>query len=115
MPIIQKPWGSEELLEKNDHYVVKRICMRRGHRCSLQFHEKKQETVYVIQGKLKIVSGPSRQKLSEAVFNAGEHLTLPPRSIHRMEALEDAIYLEASTPELDDVVRIADDYQRTSP
>jgi mannose-6-phosphate isomerase-like protein (cupin superfamily) len=112
MSITEKPWGSEELLEKNNRYVVKKICMRRGHRCSLQFHEKKLETVYVLQGKLKITSGPSSEKLTEAVYEIGQHLTLPPRHVHRMEALEDAVYLEASSPELDDVVRLKDDYKR---
>ncbi len=86
--------------------------MYSGHRCSLQYHEKKTETVYVISGVLRIVLGDSMERLTEELYRPGDALTIRPGVIHRMEGLEDAVYLEASTPELDDVVRISDDYQR---
>ena len=63
MKIIDKPWGKEELLEINDHYMVKKLTMRKGHRCSLQYHKQKKETIYVLSGQLKIYSGPSENKL----------------------------------------------------
>ena len=105
--LIDKPWGNEEVLEINEKYVVKRLTMRRGHRCSLQYHNKKQETIYVLCGKLKIEIGGK-----ERVFEQGESITIFPKMLHRMSAVEDSIYLEMSTPEMNDVVRLEDDYQR---
>lgn len=110
--IIDKPWGCEEIVEINDKYMVKKLTMWAGHRCSLQYHNNKKETIYVLSGKLKISHGESQDKLEEKVYAAGDSFTISPGIIHRMEGLEDAIYLEASTPELDDVVRLVDDYQR---
>lgn len=111
--LIEKPWGSEELLEKNAVYVVKRLFMKQGHRCSLQYHQQKRETVYVLSGVLRILVGPSAEQLQEKLYRAGDSLTLEPGTVHRMEGVEDSYYLEASTPELDDVVRISDDYRRS--
>ncbi len=112
MKTIIKPWGKEVLIEHNCRYVVKKLFMNKGHRCSLQYHKKKHETIYVLQGKLKIYSGVDIDKLYEKIYLANETISLEPGIIHRMEAVEDSIYLEASTPELDDVVRISDDYAR---
>lgn len=112
MAIIEKPWGMEEVLEINDRYMVKKLTMWKGHRCSLQLHNVKQETIYVLSGELRIVSGPDRDNLTAKSFGPGESITLHPGVVHRMEGIEDAVYLEASTPEMDDVVRLSDDYQR---
>lgn len=112
MTVISKPWGQEELLEHNQQYVVKRLTMHKGHRCSIQYHEKKMETVYLLSGKLKLYIGNDANKLNEKIMLPNDHLTIIPHVIHRMEAIEDSIYLEASTPELDDVVRLKDDYKR---
>ena len=109
---IEKPWGSEELLEKNEKYVVKRLVMKKGHRCSLQLHEMKRETIYVLSGQLRIVYGEDQANLESKIFTANESITIPTGMIHRMEGVEDSVYLEASTPELDDVVRLSDDYMR---
>ena len=54
MILIKKPWGKEELLEKNKKFMVKRLFMKKGHRCSLQYHNKKKETIFVLSGKLKV-------------------------------------------------------------
>jgi len=112
MQVIEKPWGKEELLEHNERYVVKRLTMLKGHRCSLQLHRSKCETIYVLEGKLKIVHGPDEEHLVHTIFSPGEFITLVPGVIHRMEGVVDCIYLESSTTELDDVVRISDDYKR---
>ena len=112
MIVIKKPWGQEEVIEINERYMVKRLTMMKGHRCSLQFHNQKQETVYLLSGSLKIYTGTAPHGLSERVYNAHDSITLKPGTIHRMEAIEDSIYLEASTPEMDDVVRLTDDYNR---
>jgi len=113
MRIIDKPWGKEELLEINDHYMVKKLTMWKGHRCSLQYHKQKKETIYVLSGQLKIYSGPSENKLKVKIYGANDTITLLPGTIHRMEGVEDCVYLEASTPQMEDVVRIQDDYNRT--
>lgn len=114
MKIIKKPWGQEELIEHNDLYVVKRLTMNKGCRCSLQYHEQKKETVYVLSGTLNLYLGDTEDDIQLFVMKPGESKTIEPGQIHRMEGseLEDSIYLEASTSELDDVVRLKDDYKR---
>ena len=112
MKTIEKPWGKEEIIEFNDKYMVKRLTMLKGHRCSLQYHNVKLETIYVIRGKLKIYYGQDSEKIDFKIFSEGEGITLRPGQIHRMEGIEDSIYLEASTPEMDDVIRLSDDYNR---
>jgi mannose-6-phosphate isomerase len=112
-PITPKPWGQEETIELNDRYMVKKLTMRAGHRCSLQYHNFKRETIYVLAGQLKIVYGPSRESLIERVFAPGESITLERGVVHRMEGVTESVYLESSTPETDDVVRLQDDYART--
>ncbi len=110
--VIEKPWGKEEVVEINDRYMVKKLTMWQGHRCSLQYHEIKQETIYVLAGKLRIYTGESQESLVSTVYEAGDFITLAPGVIHRMEGETDAVYLEASTPEMEDVVRLVDDYER---
>ncbi|HCJ67121.1 MAG TPA: cupin [Elusimicrobia bacterium] len=112
MKIIPKPWGKEEIIEINDRYMVKKLTMLKGHRCSLQYHKIKRETIYVLSGKLRIYYGFSAEQLESRIFAEYESITLPSGMIHRMEAVEDSVYLEASTPETDDVMRLLDDYQR---
>ena len=112
MQIIEKPWGKEEVVEINERYMMKKLTMWKGHRCSLQYHNVKQETIYVLSGRLRILSGPTKDNLSDRVYEPDTYITIPPGSVHRMEAVEDCVYLEASTPEMEDVVRLSDDYQR---
>lgn len=110
--VIEKPWGKEEVIEINEKYMVKKLTMWKGHRCSLQYHNVKCETIYVLSGQLRIYTGPSTDELQSRIYTVGETITLTPGVVHRMEGVEDAVYLEASTPEMDDVVRLVDDYQR---
>lgn len=112
MLVIEKPWGREEILEINGSYMMKRLTMLAKHRCSLQYHQSKRETIYVLSGKLRIDAGPTLDELVSNVFIQNQSITIGPGVIHRMEAVTDSIYLEASTPEMDDVVRIEDDYKR---
>lgn len=109
---IQKPWGFEEVIELNEKYMVKRLTMWAGHRCSLQYHNLKRETIYVLSGVIKIITGSTQETLEEKLYRAGDAITIEPGVVHRMEGVEDSVYLEASTPEMDDVVRLVDDYQR---
>jgi len=107
MKTIEKPWGSEEILENNGKYVLKRLKMLKGKRCSLQYHEKKIETIYIISGKLKITIGDKYD-----IYQQNDFITINNNIIHRMEGITDCLYLETSTCELDDVKRIEDDYGR---
>ena len=107
MTLIKKPWGQEELLEVNDKYVVKRLTMNPGHRCSLQYHNNKLETIYCLSGVLHVDDDNESTTLV-----TGDVITIPPGKVHRMSSEIGSVYLECSTTELDDVVRIKDDYER---
>lgn len=108
----EKPWGWENWIEVNKYYVVKEIYMKAGNSCSLQYHEKKHESFYVVDGVLKFCVGTDENKLSEIILKKNGYYTIEPLVIHRMEALEDSIYIESSTNFLEDVVRIKDNYGR---
>ena len=110
---IEKPWGNEEVIEINKYYMMKKLTMYKEHRCSLQYHNHKKETIYVLSGQLRIYIGSSINDLSSKVYGPNKSITINPGVIHRMEAVEEAVYLEASTSEMDDVVRLSDDYNRT--
>lgn len=106
--IIEKPWGREEILETNERYTIKRLTMNPGCRCSYQYHKKKLETIFVLSGELIITSEKGNKK-----YLPGEFLTVNPFERHRMSSEKgEAVYLECSTSELDDVIRIKDDYGR---
>jgi mannose-6-phosphate isomerase len=110
---IEKPWGYEELVECNDNYVVKKLFMKQGNACSIQYHELKTETIIVLSGKLQIYIGDDINNLDSKIFTSGDTITVRPYTIHRMEALEDSLYIECSTNQLWDVVRLRDNYNRT--
>ena len=113
LKVIEKPWGKEEVIEINDKYMVKRLTMHDGHQCSIQYHEKKRETIYALSGNLTILIGDSVETLKPIVLAPGESYTIEPFQVHRMTAIgNDAVYLESSTPEMEDVVRLKDDYGR---
>ena len=105
---INKPWGYEELIELNEKYCLKKLFMKKSNRCSLQYHEKKIETIYVLDGILDIEI--NKKSIS---LQPGESVTIKAGDIHRMSAINsDALYLESSTPELEDVIRLEDDFGR---
>jgi mannose-6-phosphate isomerase len=112
MKFIEKPWGSEEVIEINEKYMVKKLTMKKNHRCSLQYHDFKKETIYVLSGDLKILIGEDKNNLETKVYSAGDSITINPGIIHRMEGVTDSVYIEASTPEMEDVIRLNDDYNR---
>lgn len=109
---IEKPWGFEELIECNDKFVVKKLFMKKGNACSIQYHELKTETIVVLSGKLNIYIGDKLENLKCVEYNYGDTVTIKPYTIHRMEAVEDALYIECSTNELWDVIRLQDNYNR---
>lgn len=110
---INKPWGYEELVECNDKYVVKKLFMIKGNACSIQYHKQKTETIVILNGKMTIYTGKCLEDMTRQVYLPGETLTIKPYTVHRMEAdTEDCLYLETSTNELWDVVRLKDNYNR---
>jgi mannose-6-phosphate isomerase len=109
---VEKPWGYEELIDCNDKYVVKKLFMKKGHKCSLQYHKLKRETILVLSGELRISIGKDKESLETKSYFAGDTVTIEPYTIHRMEAAEDCLYSETSTNELWDVVRLEDSYGR---
>lgn len=109
---IEKPWGFEKLIECNDKYVVKKLFMKKGNACSIQYHELKTETIIVLSGKLNIYIGDKLENIKCAEYKYGDTITIKPYTIHRMEAVEDSLYIECSTNELWDVIRLQDNYNR---
>ncbi len=112
---VEKPWGHELHFAQTERYAGKLLHVRAGERLSLQYHEQKDETSYVLSGRLRLSSGPSIDELVSAELRAGDVWRNRPREVHTIEALEDTVVIEVSTPELDDVVRLADDYGRAGP
>jgi mannose-6-phosphate isomerase-like protein (cupin superfamily) len=109
---VEKPWGYEKHLEINKNYVVKELFMKKDNSCSLQYHNYKHETFYVLKGILKFYVGKDQDSLEVMYLNPGQHYTIEPGVVHRMEAVTDSLYLESSTNFLDDVVRLDDRYGR---
>ncbi len=108
----EKPWGYELLFALTPQYAGKVIFVRKGYRLSFQYHKEKDESMYLLQGKVLFTVQPQNSKSTETVAESGFCLHLPPMTTHRIEALEDATILEVSTPQLSDVVRLQDDYGR---
>jgi mannose-6-phosphate isomerase len=108
-----KPWGREIWFAHNDKFAGKILELTKGHRFSLQYHETKQETQYLYSGQVKFTYGTDPDNLTDIILNPGDKIDVTPGMIHRAEALLDSQIFEVSTPELDDVVKITDDYGRS--
>jgi mannose-6-phosphate isomerase len=109
---VEKPWGYEIWWAVTDKYVGKILHVNKGQRLSLQYHVQKEESCYVLAGKLSLLQGDSEQTLTERQLKVGDTWHNAPGVIHTIEALEDSDVLEASTPYLADVVRLKDNYGR---
>jgi mannose-6-phosphate isomerase len=112
---VEKPWGGEEVFAETERYVGKILTVRAGHALSLQYHERKDETMRVLEGRceLHLGPGPGGGELDVAILGPGDVRHIGPGTVHRIVALTDARILEVSTPDLDDVVRLEDRYGRT--
>jgi quercetin dioxygenase-like cupin family protein len=111
---VDKPWGYELHWAHTDRYVGKLIHVDRGHALSLQYHNRKDETIFLWSGRLLFeieVDG----KLTAREMQPGEAVHVTPKTVHRMTAIEDSDIFEVSTPELTDVVRLEDRYGRADP
>jgi len=109
---VDKPWGYELLYATTEVYCGKVIFIRSGEQLSLQFHKKKDETIFVQLGRMELEIGEPGKPVDTEVVGPGRAFRLRPGTVHRMRALEDTTILEVSTPELDDVVRLEDRYGR---
>jgi mannose-6-phosphate isomerase len=109
---IEKPWGYEIWWAHTEQYAGKILHVNAGHRLSLQYHNEKDESCYLLSGELLLVQGTSAEDLNETVISEGHVWRNTPGLVHTIEAIEDADVLEASTSQLDDVVRLADAYGR---
>ena len=108
---VEKPWGYELIWAETDRYVGKVLHVNAGQRLSLQYHVKKDETIHLWSGRLQLVVDEG-DGLKEREMALGESYHIRPGTRHRMIAITDCDILEASTPELDDVVRLEDVYGR---
>jgi len=110
---VAKPWGEELIWALTDRYCGKRITIEPGRRLSLQRHERKDESVFVITGRLLLHLEDTSGELRVHELGPGEAQRIEVGRRHRFEAGAERVELiEVSTPELDDVVRLADDYGR---
>ena len=108
---VEKPWGYELHWAKTERYVGKVLHINAGHALSLQYHNQKDETIFLWSGKLLFeieIDG----KLEGREMKPGESVHVTPKTVHRMTAIEDSDIFEVSTPELHDVVRLEDRYGR---
>ena len=110
---VDKPWGHELIWALTDRYVGKIIVIEPGHRLSLQYHERKDESLIVLKGTLRLHLENEAGELETHDLGPGETRRVQVGRRHRFEALEEQVELcEVSTPEIDDVVRLEDDYAR---
>ena len=110
---VDKPWGYELIWAQADDYVGKILFVEAGCSLSLQFHREKDESWYVLEGKVELELGaPGQGILASEVVGPGSSFRFPPGTVHRVTALDDATIIEVSTPQLDDVVRLEDAYGR---
>lgn len=120
--LVPKPWGHERIWAHTDRYVGKILHINAGHALSVQYHERKDETVLLLTGELrywvskKPVDGggapPDLSQLEDVHLKPGDAFRITPGTVHYMEAVTDCEVLEVSTPDLDDVVRLKDRYGR---
>ena len=120
---VPKPWGHETIWAANELYVGKVLHIKAGQSLSVQYHNLKDETIHLLSGTMiyRVGNGDGRSKMEDGgttpalevvQLTAGESYRNEPGLIHQMEAVTDCVLLEASTPHLDDVVRLTDRYGR---
>jgi mannose-6-phosphate isomerase len=109
---IEKPWGYELIFAHTEKYAGKILFVKKGCKLSLQYHHKKDESIYVQSGKINIRLGGADGQMVLNQMNSSDCVRIEPLTRHRIEALEDTTLFEVSTPELNDVQRLEDDYGR---
>lgn len=109
---VEKPWGYEIWWAQTDDYAGKLLFVEAGHQLSLQLHREKDETSYLLSGRLRLSQGPSENELAERILLPGASWRNEPGTVHMIEAIEDSTVIEVSTPQLDDILRLRDRYGR---
>jgi mannose-6-phosphate isomerase len=109
---VDKPWGHEVIWTHTDRYVGKIIVIEAGRRLSLQKHEHKDESILVLSGRLALTIEGDDGAVGVVELGPGEHRRVPTGRVHRFAAIERCELVEVSTPELDDVIRLEDDFGR---
>lgn len=109
---VPKPWGSELWFAHTDRYAGKLLRIRAGGRLSVQLHEEKDETSYVLSGRVVVLQGDSVESMGAQELGPGDSWRTSPLVVHTLEAVEDAEIIEVSTPQLEDIVRLEDRYGR---
>jgi len=107
MKTVDKPWGREIWFAVHHQYAGKILEVEKGHRLSHQYHKVKHETIYVLDGLVKVT-----HEGTDKVLKPGEAIEIKPGEKHRITAIEKSKLVEASTAHLDDVIRLEDDYGR---
>lgn len=119
--IVEKPWGREIWFADQPAYAGKLLEVRKGCRLSLQYHERKTETLYLLSGRMRLTyraTAPGETPTAAVTpadqfeWLPGRSVHIPARTVHRFEALEDSVLIESSTPDLTDIVRLQDDFSR---
>jgi mannose-6-phosphate isomerase len=109
---VDKPWGHEIIWAHTDRYVGKLLVINSGRRLSFQYHEIKDESIHVLSGRLKLTLENDAGVIEDRELGPGEGAHVATGRRHRYEAIETCTLIEVSTPELDDVIRIEDDFGR---
>jgi mannose-6-phosphate isomerase len=109
---VPKPWGHEIIWARSDRYVGKILHINAGQELSVQYHTKKDETIYLLAGEMAYRVRGTNGQLDDVRLKLGEAFRNTPGTVHQMVAVTDCDVLEVSTPELDDVVRLSDKYGR---
>jgi len=112
MKIVIKPWGEERWLELNSNYCYKVISINAGSRTSYQYHERKTETICIISGDAEVWLENDDGFVEKSKMVESDYFTVPPLRKHRVTAITDLVFHEVSTPEVEDVVRVEDDFNR---
>ena len=113
---VEKPWGYELIWALTDDYCGKILFVKAGESLSLQFHREKDESWFVHSGRAELEMGsPGDKTPNSEVVGAGAAFRIRPGTVHRVKALEDTFILEVSTPQIEDVVRLEDNYGRAEP
>ena len=110
---VRKPWGSELIWTRGDNYVGKFLFIAKSHRLSYQYHQVKEESIYILEGKMDLEYETDGIK-TVIRLQPGDSFHIPALMKHRMIAIEDCKVVEVSTPYLDDVIRLEDAYGRIS-
>jgi mannose-6-phosphate isomerase len=110
--IVKKPWGHELIWALTDKYVGKVLVIEAGRKLSLQRHVVKDESILVKSGRLRLHLEDDGGTVRQVELGPGDYRHVPTGRIHRFEAIDRCELIEVSTPELDDVVRIEDDFGR---